>query len=102
MDKNKTSIATFAGGCFWCVEAAFEGVKGVLDVISGYTGGHTEHPSYEMVISGTTGHFEAVQVTFDPDIITYKNLLKVFFQQIDLTDSGGSFVDRGNQYSSAI
>lgn len=102
MKNKKVGIATFAGGCFWCVESAFEGLDGVLDVISGYTGGHTEHPTYKQVTSGTTGHFEAVQVTFDPDIITYQALLKIFFQQIDPTDSGGSFVDRGSQYSSAI
>ena len=102
-NKNKKNeTATFAGGCFWCVESSFEGVDGVLDVISGYTGGHTDHPTYNHVTSGTTGHFEAVQVRFDPDIITYQALLKIFFQQIDPTDSGGSFVDRGSQYSSAV
>ena len=102
MDNKKVELASFAGGCFWCVESAFEGVDGVLDVISGYTGGHVDNPTYKQVTSGTTGHFEAVQVAFDPDIITYQALLKIFFQQIDPTDSGGSFVDRGSQYSSAI
>jgi len=102
MKNKKVGVATFAGGCFWCVESAFEGLDGVLDVISGYTGGHTENPTYKQVTSGTTGHFEAVQITFDPDIITYQTLLKIFFQQIDPTDSGGSFFDRGSQYSSAI
>ena len=102
-NKNKkVALATFAGGCFWCVESAFERVDGVLDVISGYTGGHTDHPTYGQVTSGTTGHFEAVQITFDPKIITFQELLEIFFQQIDPTDSGGSFVDRGNQYSSVI
>jgi len=102
-NKNKkVELATFAGGCFWCIESAFEGIDGVLDVISGYTGGHTDHPTYRQVTSGTTGHFEAVQVTFDPEIITFQELLKIFFQQIDPTDSDGSFVDRGSQYSSAI
>ena len=102
-NKNKiVDLATFAGGCFWCVESAFEGLDGVLDVISGYTGGHTDHPTYRQVTSGTTGHFEAVQVTFDPKIITFQGLIEVFFQQIDPTDSGGSFVDRGSQYDSAI
>ncbi len=100
--NQKVDLATFAGGCFWCVESAFEGVDGVLDVISGYTGGHTDYPTYRQVTSGATGHFEAVQVTFDPEIITFQGLLKIFSQQIDPTDSAGSFVDRGNQYSSAI
>jgi len=102
-NKNKkVEIATFAGGCFWCVESAFEGLDGVLDVISGYTGGHMDHPTYSQVTSGTTGHFEAVQITFDPEIITFQELLKKFFQQIDPTDADGSFVDRGSQYYSAI
>ncbi|RLC22386.1 MAG: methionine sulfoxide reductase [Deltaproteobacteria bacterium] len=99
---KKTELATLAGGCFWCVESAFEGRDGVLDVISGYTGGHTDQPTYQQVTSGSTGHFEAIQLTFDPDIITFQELLKIFFQQIDPTDSDGSFVDRGSQYSSAI
>jgi peptide methionine sulfoxide reductase msrA/msrB len=102
MDDKKTDTASFAGGCFWCMESAFEGVDGVLEAVSGYTNGHVNHPTYEQVTSGTTGHYEAVQVIFDPNISTYENLLKVFFQQIDPTDSDGSFADRGNQYRSAI
>ena len=102
MDNKNLEIAVFAGGCFWCVESSFEGIDGVLDVISGYTGGHIDNPTYEQVTSGTTGHYEAIQVTFDPDIITYPELLKIFFQQIDPTDPDGSFVDRGSQYSSVI
>ena len=102
MDNKNFETAVFAGGCFWCVEAAFEGHKGVIDVVSGYTGGHVSDPGYEQVTSGTTGHFEAVKINFNPDIITYKELLKIFFQQIDPTDFSGSFVDRGSQYSSAI
>ncbi len=102
MDTKKSETAVFAGGCFWCVESAFEGIDGVSDVISGYTGGHAENPTYEQVTSGTTGHYEAIKVTFDPDIITYKGLLKIFFQQIDPTDPDGSFADRGSQYQSAI
>lgn len=94
--------ATFAGGCFWCIESVFEGLDGVLDVVSGYTGGPEENPTYEQVSSGATGHFEAVQITFDPDIISYKTLVEIFFQQIDPTDANGSFVDRGNQYRSAL
>ena len=99
-DQIKT--ATFAGGCFWCVESSFEKVKGVVDVISGYTSGPEENPTYDQVSSGATGHFEAIQITYDPDIISYKTLLEIFFQQIDPTDAHGSFVDRGNQYRSAV
>lgn len=102
MDNKKIELATFAGGCFWCTASSFEGLDGVLTVISGYTGGDTDHPTYDQVTSGKTGHYEAVQVTFDADIITYSTLLKIFFQQIDPTDAGGSFVDRGSQYRSAV
>jgi peptide methionine sulfoxide reductase msrA/msrB len=102
MNNKNFEIAIFAGGCFWCVESAFEGNDGVLDVISGYTGGHVANPGYDQVTSGTTGHYEAIKVTFDSDIITYKELLNIFFKQIDPTDASGSFVDRGSQYSSAI
>ncbi len=102
MNNKNLETAVLAGGCFWCVESAFEGIDGVIDVISGYTGGHVENPTYEQVTSGTTGHYEAVQVTFDPGIITFQGLLKIFFQQIDPTDPDGSFVDRGNQYQSAV
>jgi peptide methionine sulfoxide reductase msrA/msrB len=102
MNNKNLETAVFAGGCFWCVESAFEGIDGVSDVISGYTGGHADNPTYEQVTSGTTGHYEAIKVTFDPDIITYQELLKIFFQQIDPTDPDGSFVDRGSKYSSAI
>jgi len=100
--SDNIETATFAGGCFWCVESGFEGITGVLDVISGYTGGPEENPTYEQVSSGATGHFEAIQISYDPDLISYKTLLKIFFQQIDPTDGQGSFVDRGNQYRSAI
>lgn len=95
-------IATFAGGCFWCVEADFEKVDGVVEAISGYTGGHTENPTYEAVSSGKTGHLEAVQVIYDPDRISYKDLLDVFWRHVDPTDQGGQFVDRGQQYRPAI
>jgi peptide methionine sulfoxide reductase msrA/msrB len=94
--------ATFAGGCFWCVEADFEKVDGVVEVVSGYTGGHTENPTYEEVSAGTTGHVETVQVIYDPGKITYRELLDVFWRHIDPTDPGGQFVDRGLQYRSAI
>lgn len=95
-------IATFAGGCFWCLESPFEKIDGVGAVISGYTGGTKERPTYEEVSSGSTGHLEAVQVRFDPARVTYARLLDVFWQQIDPTDAGGQFVDRGSQYRSAI
>ena len=100
--NDKVELATFAGGCFWCVESAFEGREGVLDVVSGYLGGHVENPTYEQVSSGTTGHAEAVRITFDPVRISYRELLKIFFQQIDPTDGEGSFVDRGSQYRPAV
>jgi len=100
--SDQIETATLAGGCFWCTESSFEKVKGIVDVISGYTGGPEENPTYEQVSSGATGHFEAIQITYDPDIISYKTLLEVFFQQIDPTDAHGSFVDRGNQYRSAV
>jgi peptide methionine sulfoxide reductase msrA/msrB len=94
--------ATFAGGCFWCTEAAFSTLDGVKSVVSGYIGGSTINPSYEEVCSGTTGHYEAVQISFDPNIISYSELIDIFWRQIDPTDTGGSFVDRGSQYQSAI
>jgi peptide methionine sulfoxide reductase msrA/msrB len=94
--------ATFAGGCFWCMEAPFEKLDGVINVVSGYTGGHVDNPTYEAVSSGSTGHMEAIQITYDPDTVSYQKLLDVFWRQIDPTDPGGSFVDRGEQYRSAI
>jgi peptide methionine sulfoxide reductase msrA/msrB len=95
-------VATFAGGCFWCTEADFEKWAGVLKVISGYTGGQKENPSYEEVSSGTTGNVEAVQVYYDPSKLTYAELLEYFWRHIDPTDGGGQFVDRGSQYRSVI
>jgi len=94
--------ALFAGGCFWCMEPPFEKLDGVSAVISGYTGGQVPNPSYEQVSSGTTGHLEAVEVHFDPAKISYPQLLEVFWRNIDPTDPGGQFVDRGSQYRSAI
>jgi len=98
----RTAVATFAGGCFWCVEEAFDKVKGVISTTSGYTGGHVPNPSYEQVTTGRTGHFEAVQVEYDPDVVTYEALLDAFWHNIDPLDAGGQFCDRGNQYRSAI
>ncbi|HPA73307.1 MAG TPA: peptide-methionine (S)-S-oxide reductase MsrA [Spirochaetota bacterium] len=98
----KTEKATFAGGCFWCMESPFERVDGVIDVVAGYTGGHVENPSYEEVCSGGTGHLEAVEVTFDPAKVGYGELLDVFWRQINPSDPGGQFADRGEQYTTAI
>jgi len=95
-------IATFAGGCFWCMEKPFEEVDGVSAVISGYTGGHTKDPTYEEVCSGRTGHMEAIEVHYDPARVSYEQLLEIFWRQVDPTDSGGQFVDRGGQYRTAI
>jgi peptide methionine sulfoxide reductase msrA/msrB len=94
--------ATFAGGCFWCVEADFEKVDGVIEAISGYAGGHTENPTYREVSAGTTGHAEAVQVFYDPGKVSYPQLLDAFWRQVNPTDSGGQFVDRGSQYRTGI
>ncbi len=95
-------LATFAGGCFWCVEADFEKVQGVIRVISGFTGGHKEDPSYAEVSAGVTGHLESVEVVYDPERVSYGELLDFFWRHIDPTDPGGQFVDRGAQYRSAI
>ena len=100
--QSDQEIATFAGGCFWCMEHPFDTLDGVSEVISGYTGGNTENPSYEEVSTGTTGHLEAVQITFDPQKISYEKLLDLYWRQIDPTDAGGQFIDRGSQYRSAI
>jgi peptide methionine sulfoxide reductase msrA/msrB len=104
MVKETTALktATFAGGCFWCTEADFEKVPGVVKVISGYAGGQKKNPTYEEVSSGTTGHVEAVQVYYDPSKVTYQQLLDYFWRHIDPTDTGGQFVDRGSQYRSVI
>ena len=101
-EVRATATATFAGGCFWCIEAPFEKVPGVADAVSGYTGGTEENPTYAQVGSGKTGHTEAVQVHYDPDIVSYEQLLDFFWRQFDPTDAGGSFVDRGSQYRSGI
>ncbi|CAM3735073.1 peptide-methionine (S)-S-oxide reductase MsrA [Alkalicoccus chagannorensis] len=98
----QVEVATFAGGCFWCMVKPFDEQPGILRIRSGYTGGEVEHPSYEQVKSGTTGHLEAVQITFDPEHYDYHTLLQLFWQQIDPTDDGGQFFDRGPQYRSAV
>jgi peptide methionine sulfoxide reductase msrA/msrB len=101
-EEKMLRIATFAGGCFWCTEADFEKLPGVVKVISGYTGGDKGNPSYGEVSSGSTGHVEAVQVYYDPSKMSYEGLLDYFWKHIDPTDGGGQFVDRGSQYRSVI
>ncbi|MGA1841513.1 MAG: peptide-methionine (R)-S-oxide reductase MsrB [bacterium] len=99
---TKLEKATFAGGCFWCMESPFEKLEGVISVTSGYTGGDKENPTYEEVSSGSTGHVEAIEILFDPDKVSYSRLLDIFWKQVDPTDENGQFVDRGNQYRTAI
>jgi len=98
----ETRILTVAGGCFWCVEADFEQVKGVSEVVSGYTGGTTTDPTYGDVTGGNTGHYEAVQIMYDPDQVTRPQLLHMFLRSVDPTDAGGQFCDRGDSYRTAI
>lgn len=100
--EKPMSQATFAGGCFWCMEPPFEQLDGVTQVESGYTGGREKNPSYQEVSSGGTSHVEAIRVTFDPGKVSYETLLEVFWRQIDPTDDSGQFADRGDQYTTAI
>jgi len=102
MQSGELALATFAGGCFWCMEPPFENLAGVTSVNSGFSGGSEVNPAYRDVASGRTGHREVVQVSFDPVTVSYQELLDVYWRQFDPTDAGGSFVDRGHQYSSAI
>ncbi|KZX65497.1 methionine sulfoxide reductase [Vibrio sp. HI00D65] len=106
MDKTansgKSEIATLAGGCFWCTESDLEKLKGVTDVVSGYSGGELENPTYKQVSSGKSGHIEVINVTYNPDVVSYEQVLDQFFRHIDPTDDKGSFVDRGPQYRPAI
>ena len=97
-----TAVATFAGGCFWCMEPPYDRLEGVISTTSGYTGGRTESPSYQQVSAGGTGHTEAVQVRYDPAKIGYQELLEVFWHNVDPTDAGGQFCDRGDQYRTGI
>ena len=101
-DYEGLERAYFAGGCFWCVEADFEKHEGVVEAISGYTGGELENPTYKQVSTDTTGHREAVEVIYDPELVSYQELLDIFWRLHDPTDGEGSFVDRGFQYSTAI
>ncbi|MDB4197023.1 peptide-methionine (S)-S-oxide reductase MsrA [Ascidiaceihabitans sp.] len=93
---------TVAGGCFWCVESDFESVNGVEEAISGFAGGKVANPTYKQVVRGGTGHYEAVQITFDPDIVSRDEILSNFFRSVDPTDAGGQFCDRGQSYATAI
>src|SRR5271157_765029 len=100
--SGATAIATFSGGCFWCMQPPFDSLPGVAGVTVGYTGGTVKNPTYEQVCTGTTGHMEAVQVVYDPAKISYDKLLDVYWRSIDPTDAGGQFADRGRQYRTAI
>lgn len=99
---EKYETAIFGGGCFWCMEPPFEQIEGVIDVKAGYSGGKEKDPTYEQVSSGRTSHLECVQVIYDPEKVSYRELLEVFWHQIDPTDGGGQFADRGNHYTTAI
>ena len=101
-DTSQQAKATFAGGCFWCMEEAFEKVEGVVSAISGYTGGQVENPTYEQVSAGGTGHTESIEVTYDPSKVTYTQLLDVFWRNVDPTTPNAQFCDHGNQYRTAI
>lgn len=98
----KTETAIFAGGCFWCMVQPFDTQPGIVSVVSGYTGGHTINPTYAEVASHTTGHTEAVQITFDPAVISYAQLVEIYWHQTDPTDAGGQFQDRGDSYRPVI
>ena len=95
-------VATFAGGCFWCVESDFDAVPGVVETISGYTGGTLDNPTYKQVTAGGTGHREVVQIRYDPEQVSYERLLHIFWRSVDPTDAGGQFCDRGDSYRTAI
>ncbi|WP_430617513.1 peptide methionine sulfoxide reductase MsrA [Enterococcus sp. AZ188] len=97
---NDTAI--FAGGCFWCMVKPFDSQPGILKVVSGFTGGHVPNPTYQQVTTGTTGHTEAVEITFDPEVISYEELVAIYWQQTDPTDAFGQFADRGDSYRPVI
>ena len=102
MIENKYAVATFAGGCFWCMVKPFHEQPGIIQVVSGYTGGTKDNPTYQEVCSENTGHYEAVQITYDPSVYSYEQLLDVYWRQIDPTDAGGQFFDRGQSYQTVI
>ncbi len=99
---EKRAVATFAGGCFWCMEPPYDKLPGVISTTSGYIGGKTVNPTYRQVVAGDTGHAEAVQVVYDPAKITYEKLLEVFWRNVDPLDAGGQFCDRGDSYRTGI
>jgi len=99
---KRLSSAIFAGGCFWCVESDFDKVDGVIDTVSGYTGGEIANPTYKQVSKENTGHYEAVKVTYDPDLVSYDTLVEYFFRHVDPTDPYGQFCDKGDSYRTAI
>jgi methionine-S-sulfoxide reductase len=101
-NEKRLQMAAFAGGCFWCMVKPFDEQPGIESVTSGYTGGSTRNPTYQEVCSETTGHYEAVQILFDPEVFPYEKLLEVYWQQIDPTDPEGQFFDRGHSYKTAI
>lgn len=101
-ESKRMASAVFAGGCFWCVESDFDKVDGVIDTISGYTGGHVAKPTYKQVSREDTGHYEAVKVTYDPDVVTYDYLVSYFLHHVDPTDADGQFCDKGDSYRTAI
>jgi peptide-methionine (S)-S-oxide reductase len=100
--RAETAKAVVAGGCFWCVESDFERVPGVIEAVSGFAGGSVENPTYEQVTDGGTGHYEAVEITYDPAVLSYEELLTLFVRSVDVTDAGGQFCDRGDSYRTAI
>ncbi len=100
--QDSQATATFAGGCFWCMEPPYDEIEGVIATISGYMGGHVANPSYEQVSSGRSGHVEVIQITYDPARVSYEELLEIFWKNIDPTDDRGQFCDKGEQYRSAI
>lgn len=102
MSQQHLDTAIFAGGCFWCMVQPFDTLPGIKKVVSGYTGGHVPHPTYEQVCTGTTGHTEAVQITFDPQVYPYKKLVETYWTVADPTDAIGQFQDRGDQYRPVI
>lgn len=100
--QAETRTAVFAGGCFWCVEADFEKVEGVQEVVSGFAGGDVQNPTYDQVTGGDTGHLESVEITYDSDKVSFERLVNLFFRSIDPTDAGGQFCDRGESYTTAV
>ncbi len=102
VDGGRLATATFAGGCFWCMEPPFDALEGVVSTTSGYTDGHTENPTYKEVTTGKTGHTEAVQVVYDPEKVSFETLVDVFWRNIDPTDAGGQFCDRGSPYRATL